>query len=91
MAKTLTPTITDAEYRTAAVAAEKLAFRAYDDAIGLSYYGVSLANEFFRTAEDCAAREDWVGCWLAYGGAYLAGQDNQRNTLIKRDEHGNIR
>lgn len=80
--------IADQEFRPAAVAAETLAMRAYDNAVGLSYYGVAQANEFFRIAEDCAAREDYVGAWQAYAGAYLVVEDNQRFSLLKKDADG---
>ena len=77
-------------FRIAARHAEELAFRAYNASVGLTYYGVAQANSFFRIAEDCAAREDYVGAWQAYGGAFLVIQENEKFSVLKRDEHGKI-
>lgn len=81
-------TAQDNAYRIAARNGEALANRVYDNAVGLTYFAVNRASEFFRIAEDCAARADWVGAWSAYGGVVVTVQDDQRYSLLKTDEHG---
>lgn len=81
-------TAQDNAYRIAARNGEALANRVYDNAVGLTYFAVNRASDFFRIAEDCAARADWVGAWSAYGGVVITVQDDQRYSLLKTDVDG---
>lgn len=78
------------EFRTAALAAEALELKVYDNAVGLGPFVLNFVAEMRTLAESCAAREDYVGAWIAYGRSYLAIQEGERFSLLKRDEHGQI-
>jgi hypothetical protein len=67
----------------AALIGREEAEREYDASIGITYYGLAQYADHFRAGVDMAAREDWVGAWLAFGNAWLAVRQNRRNTLLK--------
>lgn len=78
------------EFKTAAEAGCDLLERAFNAAIGLPEWAMDRVVENWDLGNDCYARDDYVGAWMAYGTGYLAITDNELCSLLKRDEHGQI-
>ena len=85
MANTTTP---DVHFHDAAVNAERLANKIFNNAVGLSRSALDRVSEYFRIAEECAYREDYVGAWNAFGGVVVTVQDLQQYSLLKTDKYG---
>jgi len=79
------------EFQPAADAGRDLLERVFNAAIGLPMWVMDRVVENWDLGNDCYAREDYVGAWMAYGTGCLAITDNQTASLLKRDEHGKIR
>lgn len=90
MAKTITPTITDADYRIAADNGRELLEKAFAAAVDLPLWAINRVVESWDLGDSCYSRDDYVGAWMAYGTGFLAILDNERFSLLKRDKDGKI-